>query len=159
MIERLDVEVRRELDRVGPIEGDTTAIARVWARAVGETVARNAWPARIARDGTLQVTTSSATWAFELGRLAETLLARLRTELGDETPRALKCVPGPVPEPHFETASAQSAPAREIALEHRSEAASIAAGIEDESLRRLVARAAAASLANARREPPDDRGF
>ena len=84
MIERLDAEVRRELDRFGPIEGDTGAIVRVWPRAVGETVARNAWPARIARDGTLLVHTTSSTWAFELGRLAGTILdaARRRARQG-----------------------------------------------------------------------------
>ena len=69
-MEKLDAGVRRELDRFGPIEGDTAAIVRVWPQAVGETVARNAWPARISRDGTLLVHTASSTWAFELGRLA-----------------------------------------------------------------------------------------
>ena len=89
-MERLDAEVRRELGRFGPIEGDTAAIVRAWPHAVGETVARNAWPARIARDGTLLVHTASSTWAFELGRLAETILSQLRDELGAGTPRALK---------------------------------------------------------------------
>ena len=77
-MERLDSEVRRELGRFGPIEGDTAAIGRAWPHAVGATVARNAWPARIAQDGTLLVHTSSSTWAFELGRLAETILSQLR---------------------------------------------------------------------------------
>ena len=86
-MERLDAEVRRELGRFGPIEGDTAAIVRAWPQAVGETVARNAWPARIARDGTLLVHTASSTWAFELGRLAETILSQLRAELGAGTPR------------------------------------------------------------------------
>ena len=74
-MERLDSEVRRELERFGPIEGDTAAIARAWPDAVGETVARNAWPSRLSRDATLLVHTSSSTWAFELGRLAETILS------------------------------------------------------------------------------------
>ncbi len=159
MIERLDAEVRRELGRFGPIEGDTAAIVRVWPRAVGETVARNAWPARTARDGTLQVSTSSATWAFELGRLAETILAQLRAELGDATPRALKFAPGPIPEGQGEGAKTSTSASRESLARHSAEAAEIAAGIEDEELRRLVARAAAASLANAREDRPADRGF
>ncbi len=159
MIERLDVEVRRERGRFGPIEGDTAAIVRVWPHAVGETVARNAWPARIARDATLHVSTSSATWAFELGRLAETILAQLRVELGDATPRGLKFAPGPVPEAPGRVAETRTIATRESAAQHSAEAAEIAAGIEDEELRRLVARAAAASLANAHREHPDDRGF
>ena len=102
MMERLDAEVRRELDRFGPIEGDAAAIVRVWPRAVGETVARNAWPARIARDGTLLVHTASSTWAFELGRLAETILTQLGDELGKGTPRALKFAAGPLPEARAE---------------------------------------------------------
>ena len=97
-MERLDAEVRRELGRFGPIEGDTAAIVRAWPHAVGATVARNAWPARIARDGTLLVHTASSTWAFELGRLAETILSQLREQLGAGTPRALKFAAGPLPE-------------------------------------------------------------
>ena len=45
-------------------------------------VAANAWPARIARDGTLHVNTSSSAWAFELGQLAPTILERLSEKLG-----------------------------------------------------------------------------
>lgn len=158
-MEKLDGEIRRELGRFGPIEGDTAAIVRAWPRAVGETVARKAWPARIARDGTLHVHAVSATWAFELGRLAETILAQLRPELGDATPRALKFVPGPVPEPRADAAEQRAAATLADAAEHRTEAAEIAAGIEDDELRRLVARAAAASLASGRRHAPADRGF
>jgi hypothetical protein len=158
-MDRLDAEVRRELDRFGPIEGDTAAIVRVWPRAVGETVARNAWPARIARDGTLLVHTASSTWAFELGRLAETILTQLRAELGNAAPGALKFAAGPLPEAHAEVVAERSAAGRESTPAQRAEAAEIAAGIADEELRELVARAAAASLSNASRTPPDDRGF
>ena len=71
LMDRLDEQVRRELTRFGP-EATATwqAIVRAWPAAVGETVARNAWPARLARDGTLHVNAVSATWAFELGRMA-----------------------------------------------------------------------------------------
>ena len=65
-------------------------IVRAWPDAVGETVARNAWPARLARDGTLHVNTASSTWAFELGRLVTTILEQLRSELGETTPPALR---------------------------------------------------------------------
>ena len=158
-MERLDSEVRRELGRFGPIEGDTAAIARAWPGAVGATVARNAWPARLTREGTLLVHTSSSTWAFELGRLAETILSQLREELGAGTPRALTFATGPLPEPSAEAAAARSERPPESTPERRAEAAEIAAGIEDEELRRLVARAAAASLSRADRRPPDDRRF
>ena len=99
LMDRLDRQVRRELGRFGPMDGDMTAIVRVWTTAVGETVARNALPARLARDGTLHVNTASATWAFELGSLAPTILEQLRAELGDAAPPKLRFVPGPIPDP------------------------------------------------------------
>jgi hypothetical protein len=157
-MERVDAEVRRELSRFGPVEGDTATIARAWPRAVGETIARNAWPARVSRDGTLHVATVSSTWAFELGRLAETILGQLRAELGTSSPRALSFAPGPVPDPPVNRAAGNAAEVRS-SPEEAAAAAAIAAGIEDEELRRLVARAAAAGLARGRRGTAADRRF
>jgi hypothetical protein len=158
-MDRLDSQVRRELRRFGPVDGDMVGIVRAWPDAVGETVARNAWPARLARDGTLHVNTASATWAFELGRLAATILEQLRPELGESTPPALRFAPGPIPEPEAEAADQRGAVRPEVGAEHRAEAAEIAAGIEDEELREYVARAAAASLARGPDEPRSDRSF
>ena len=158
-MERLDAEVRRELSRFGPAEGGTAAIARAWPRAVGETIARNAWPARVARDGTLHVATVSSTWAFELGRLADSILEQLRAELGTASPPALSFAPGPVPDPPADRAARAAAAGVRSTPEEAGTAAALAAGIEDEELRRLVARAAAASLARGRRDTADDRGF
>ena len=162
-MDRLSDQVRRELGRFGPPEGNLADVVRAWPAAVGATVARNAWPARLARDGTLHVNAVSSTWAFELGRLAETILEQLRPELGEATPPALRFAPGPVPEPVAE-AAAESSPARPPAApEHVAAGTRIAAAIEDEELRATVARAAAASLA--RRAPkaaeggPDSRRF
>lgn len=158
-MDRLDRQVRRELGRFGPVDADIVGIVRAWPDAVGETVARNAWPARLARDGTLHVNTASATWAFELGRLAATILEQLRSELGETTPPTLRFAPGPIPEPEVEAVE-RRAPARpEIGSEHRAAAAEIASGIEDEELREYVARAAAASLARASEGVCSDRGF
>ena len=63
--ERIGDEVQRELSRFGPAEG-MTEIVRAWPSVMGEQIARNAWPARISRDGKLHVATSSSAWAFEL---------------------------------------------------------------------------------------------
>ena len=158
-MDRLDRQVRRELGRFGPVDGDMIAIVRVWPEAVGDTVARNAWPARLARDGTLHVNAVSATWAFELGRLAPTILERLQTTLGKAAPPALKFVPGPIPDADAEAPENRAEPPPDVAPEHRVQGAEIAAAIEDDELRELVERAAAASLAKASGEARSDRGF
>jgi hypothetical protein len=158
-MDRLDRQIRSELGRFGPVGGDMTAIVRAWPAVVGPTVARNAWPARLSRDGTLHVNAASSTWAFELGKLAPTILERLRDELGEAAPPVLRFAPGPIPEPAAESPELR-APARpEIAAEHRAEAARIAAEIEDDELREYVARAAAASLASASADVRSGRRF
>ena len=154
-MDRLDRQIRRELGRIGPMDGDMTAIVRVWKAAVGETVARNACPARLARDGTLHVNTASATWAFELGSLAPTILEQLRSELGEAAPPALRFAPGPIPDPLADAPDPGASEPLQIAPEDRAEAARVAATIDDDELRELVARAAAAGLARAR----SDRTF
>ena len=154
-MDRLDRQIRRELGRIGPMDGDMTAIVRVWDAAVGETVARNACPARLARDGTLHVNTASATWAFELGSLAPAILEQLRNELGEAAPPRLRFAPGPIPDPVAESPEQRGPVAPAVAAGDRAEASELAAVIEDEELRELVSRAAAAGLARAR----SDRGF
>lgn len=148
-------EVRRELRRFGPPEGAGMAeLVRAWPAAVGPEVARNAWPARLSRDGTLHVATSSAAWAFELGRLSADLAARLRETLGEVAPAKLRFAPGPLPEtvpgaePEAGPEPVAATPA-DAAL-----GAELASPIEDGELRELVARAAAASLARARSGRP-----
>ena len=152
-MERLDGTVRRALRRVGvPDAGVLAEVTRAWPDAVGPAIARAAWPQRVARDGTLHVTTVSSTWAFELGRMAEEIDAKLRAVLGDATPPALRFAPGPVP-----SHGPEERPAREHHLvpspSDEVEAAQLSAGIDDPALREAVRRAAAASLAAAR----DDR--
>jgi hypothetical protein len=158
-MDRLDRQVRRELGRFGPVDGDMVAIVRVWPAAVGDTVARNAWPARLARDGTLHVNAVSATWAFELGRLAATILERLQATLGEAAPPTLRFAPGPVPDADAEAPEDRAEQPPDVAPEHRVQGAEIAAAIEDEELRGYVARAAAASLARGSVEPRSDRRF
>ena len=121
-------------------------VLAAWEPAVGVEIARNAWPARFQRDGTLIVHTKDAIWGFELTSRA--------AEIGSRLPGkpALKFVPGPVPEPGLDPAAASAEPPRAATLEERSRAAEWASAIEDEELRELVSRAAAASLA--RRSQP-----
>jgi Dna[CI] antecedent, DciA len=135
--------VRRQLARFGD-SGRLGDVVAAWPAAVGEGVARSAWPARIARDGTLVVHTKDAVWAFELGHRAGEIRERLGLEL-----RALKFVPGPVPEGALETAKTSTKAPSAPSAEQVRRGAELAAEIADEELRERVAKAAAASLASA----------
>jgi predicted nucleic acid-binding Zn ribbon protein len=64
-MKRLGDDVQRALGRLGP-GSSIGALVEAWPAAVGEDVARHAWPARMSRDRTLIVNTSSSAWAFEL---------------------------------------------------------------------------------------------
>ena len=139
-MEPLGPDVRRELGRFGPQAGMAEALAS-WPGAVGPAIAKNAWPARFSRDGTLHVATRDSIWAFELGHRA----AEIAQALGVPTVRFATgkipdAVPGEATEP-----TPRSRP--EPSEEHRRQAAEAAAVIEDEELRAVVARAVAASLA------------
>jgi hypothetical protein len=151
-MEPLGDELKSELARFGPQGGIGDTVA-AWPAAVGEEIARHAWPARFTRDGTLLVNTRDAVWGFELTQRAAEISSRLPTK-----PK-LKFAPGPLPEasPEQPADSLQSRP--EATLEQAREAAEWASSIEDEELRELVARAARASLARAAAERPDDRSF
>ena len=132
-------EVKRELGRFGP-ESGIAELVEAWPSAVGETIARSAWPARVARDGTLHVNTADSIWAFELTSRAAEVAERLGV-------KGVRFAPGRLPdadEPEPKTAkSGPPQPSESL----RQEGARLAAGIEDENLRKIVARAAAASLA------------
>jgi len=137
-LEPLGNELRRELAALGPnaAMSETTA---AWPDAVGPDIARNAWPARFQRDGTLIVHTQDAIWAFELGHRSAEITGRLPGR------PPLKFVPGPLPAPAAVEKAAPAPPAATLAEERQ--AAEWASSIEDEELRKAVARAAAASLA------------
>ena len=148
MTERLGDAIRRELGRFGPAAG-MAELVRAWPEAVGEQIARNAWPARFARDGTLHVATSSSAWAFELAQLETTLVERLNEALGESAPPKLRFAPGRLPEPSPEPSEAAAEPPPEPSPEHRAEGERLAAAIGDTELRKLVAKAASVSLARA----------
>lgn len=149
-MKKLTDDVARELSRFGPAAG-MAKLVEAWPVAVGPTIARNAWPARIARDGTLHVATSSSAWAFELGQLQEEIVRRLRAATGAAAPSKLRFAVGKLPEQgsredHAPDATVLPDPTPE-ALARATE---LAAGIEDEELRNLVAKAAAQSLSRLR---------
>ena len=156
-MERIGSEVERELARGGARDAlPLASVTAAWRTAVGDPVARNAWPLRLARDGTLHVATSSATWATELGLLAGEIQGRLRAALGGDAPPRLRFAVGPVPESGpDEVADATRARPTPVPPGVAREAASAAAAIEDPELRELVLRAARASLGR----PASDRCF
>ena len=153
-MERIESAVRQELGRFGPATG-MGPIVEAWPEAVGAAIATNAWPARLARDGTLHVFAADSVWAFELNQQAAAILERLCGLLDEGVPRAIRFIPGPLPE----------APAPEVQVpfvsppvpppEALRKAAELVAGIGDGELRERVERAAALSLS----KPPSDRSF
>jgi hypothetical protein len=149
-MERVGNEVARELGRFGPAVG-MARLVEAWPAAVGAEIARNAWPARLARDGTLHVHTKDSVWAFELTARAGEICSRLQ----ELAPSRLAFAPGPLPEPHEgKPESARRKPTRPT-LEQVAEAESLVRGIRDDDLRKVVAKTVAMSLANS----GNDRSF
>ena len=152
-MDRLGDHVGRELARSGSRDAiPLAALTTAWPAVVGDAVARNAWPLRIARDGTLHVAAASATWAHELDLLQDTILEGLQGRLGGDAPTKVRFAVGPIPEPPPVDEAREAAPRGplEVPSEIASEAAAAAAAIDDEELRELVSRAARASLLKAR---------
>ena len=106
---------------------------------MGPSIARNAWPARIARDGTLHVSTADSVWAFELGHSSTEIAGRLGVS-------AIRFAPGPLP-------GAEPVPVLPTPLvptaEQEAEAVRLAAPIEDETVRGTVQKAVLFGLARA----------
>jgi hypothetical protein len=142
-MEPLGEQIRAELSRIGADAGAGDAVT-AWATAVGDEIARNAWPARTQPDGTLVVHVRDAIWGFELTQRAGEISARLPGR-----PR-LRFTPGPLPET---TSEAPPAPRPEASPEQEAEAAALASGIADPDLRESVAKVIKAALVRA----SDDR--
>jgi len=152
-MDRLDHEVRRSLGAAGvPDAGVLAEVVEAWPAAVGPAIARAAWPARIGRDGTLHVNTVSATWAFELGRLGGEIRSQLADAVAGDVPERLRFTPGPLPEPGPADRSDPESRRPTPTLEEVEAAAEIARDVEDDELRELIRRAAAASLASRPRD-------
>lgn len=138
-MEPLGEEIRAEMHRVGAESGVGDA-GSVWSAAVGEEIARNAWPARTQADGTLVVHVRDAIWGFELTQRAAEISGRLPGR-----PR-LRFVPGELPEAPTDP---PPPPPAEATPEQAREAASLAAAIEDPNLRESVAKVIKAALVRA----------
>ena len=114
-----------------------------WPAIVGDGIARNAWPARIARDGTVHVNTADSVWSFELGHRA----AEIAEKLG--VPK-VRFAPGPLPEPDVEAVENPV----QVSPEDDERARAIASAIDDENLRESVQKAVSLSLARGRTNRP-----
>jgi hypothetical protein len=141
-MDKLGDEVRRELGRFGPQAGMAELVER-WPAIVGEPIARFAWPARIARDGTVHVHTADSVWAFELGHRAGEIASRLGVT-------TIRFAPGPLPEATPE----RVVEAVEPTPEDDARARELAAPIADEKLRESVQKAVRLSLARGRLDRP-----
>ena len=115
-----------------------------WPEAVGSEIARFAWPARIARDGTIHVSTADSIWAFELGQRAAEIGGRLG---GD---RRLRFAPGPLPDPPVDAAPDPVFPSDEEARR----AARLTSAMTHEELRESVQKALSFALARGRSGHP-----
>jgi hypothetical protein len=153
MMQRIGDEVRRELGRFGSA-GQMADLVAAWPETVGATVAANAWPARLARDGTLHVAAASSTWAFELQQLEPEIAERLRATLHAAAPTRLRFSPGPLPELPPAAQESPPTPAPEPSPEQAREAREWAATIASEELRKSVEKAARMSLARASGDRP-----
>jgi predicted nucleic acid-binding Zn ribbon protein len=76
------------LQRAAP-QTPLAAVQTAWSQAVGEYLARVAVPVS-ERDGIVTVECADAVSAQELDLMQETLLERLRGEVGNQAPQALK---------------------------------------------------------------------
>src|SRR3954451_5795686 len=143
-MDRIGEQIRAELGRVGADSSAGDAVTS-WPAAVGDEIARNAWPARRQPDGTLVVHVRDAIWGFELTQRATEISERLPGR-----PR-LKFTPGPVPETVAE-------PPRPVPMEASPEQArqaeEMAAEIVDQTLRESVAKTKKAALARTPHDRP-----
>lgn len=133
-----------------PASQVAAGLAEAWRRAVGEQVAANSAPARMAGD-TLVVSCSSSTWAGELALLEGPLLAALREAAGAAAPARLRFVVGELPAATADAPEARSSrPLPSPSPGERQIAAALASRLSDPDLRAAFERALAAALARGR---------
>jgi hypothetical protein len=148
MPERLAASVESELSRLGG-EGAALEATRVWEATVGSDVARNAWPARIKRDGTLVVHARTSVWAFELTQMAEDIRMRLEPQ-----PSAIRFVVGRVPEPAGRPPDEVSTAVLHPDSEGLKMARTLAADVASPEVREALQRAASLGLSRRSSDRP-----
>jgi Dna[CI] antecedent, DciA len=151
-LEPLGVVIEGALPETANRAADVAAIARRWPQAVGEAIAREAWPARLTPAGELVVHASASVWAAELSHLERDLRTRLEAVGIVPAPR-LRFTVGAVPrrpDPAVEN------PVRE-APPPDARADRWTASIRDPELREAVSTAARSWLARAQAESGPDR--
>ena len=131
---------------------DVAAIARRWPEAVGEAIAREAWPARLTPDGELVVHASGAVWASELSHLSRDLQGRLEA-VGIVPAPTLRFTVGAVP--RRRDPDAENAP--KTAPPHDSRADRWTESIRDPELREAVSLAVRSWLQRSAAESGPDR--
>jgi hypothetical protein len=139
------------LEPVGRVLGTAAAgapealvrLVRAWPTAAGELVAREAWPVRIGRDGTVVIHCRSAVWASELTHLTTRLRAALEAAVGGPV-GGLRFVVGAVPE---RAAPQPAVPRREVSPGEVAAVRGWASAVRDPGLRAVIEQAALASVA------------
>jgi hypothetical protein len=131
---------------------EVAAIARRWPEAVGEAIAREAWPARLTPDGELVVHASGAVWASELSLLSRQLQGRLEA-VGIVPAPTLRFTVGAVPRRRSQDAD----PTRRTAPPPDPRADRWTASIRDPELREAVSAAARSWLQQTGGESGPDR--
>lgn len=150
-LEPLGLVLRRDPTLRVPESVETSPIAaRDWEAAVGSRIAARARPVRLDR-GILVVRTATATWAQELGFLADPILAQLRGRGVKVDGLRFRVGPVEAPErPPSRDEVRTSPPAVPLPAELRAEVERVA----DPELRDAIARAAAKNLGwQATRDP------
>ena len=142
-MDRLSDSVRSHLVRLGP-QASLPEFFERWPEAVGPGIARNAWPSRIAKDGTVHVNTSDSVWAYELSLQASAIATRLGVA-------AVKFAPGPLPRDEYVP---EIVPPPDPGPEAQARAAEMASGVENAELRTSIERALGYALSPSEADRP-----
>jgi hypothetical protein len=94
---------------------------------------------------------SSSVWAFELTQLEPEIRSRLTAALGETAPASIRFTVGRIPESGSDSDREAKKSALKVTAEQSAEGERVASAIADRELREAVAKAVAASLADARK--------